>query len=104
MTDETKQEDTDQALLDLGAAATKADEEIGQEKLDPEADKSLLAEAEDAIHDAVEGAEEAVEEVLTKVEDAFGIKHGTHDAAMKGLQTDASGSYTPPPAFGAHDQ
>lgn len=50
----------------------------------------------DDLKEDVEAAKEFVEELIEKGEDFLGIKHGTHAAAVTGLQTDASRSYTPP--------
>lgn len=85
-----------------------SDNEQTQEEAEQAA--SAAAEEQDAAEDQDnaeggdehEGGEDSAEEAEAvtvedaPVDDERAAKHGSHDAAMAGLQTDASGTYTPP--------
>ena len=86
-----------------------SDNEQNQEEAEQAAAAAEQQEAEQAEEqnnaeggDEHEGGEDSAEkaEAVTvedaPVEDKRAAKHGSHDAAMAGLQTDASGTYTPP--------
>lgn len=79
------------AELDAAAEAEQQEEPPVEEEefgdLGEDLDEEDLLEAP-SLPSEVKDALEAEYPVLRE--------HGTHDAAMKGLQTDASGTYTPP--------
>lgn len=102
MNDKTTKEEQDKldatAAFEEEAAQAKAAEDA---KLDDKL-KAAADELDDKLKAAAdEPATPAVtlpSEVKAALEAEYPVlgTHGTHDAAMKGLQTDASGTYTPP--------
>lgn len=107
MTEEKKEEPAEvstetQEVIDKGGAAdpaqhddevdAAAEEELPLNPVGDELDGEFIEGDETPDTPTLPG------EVKEALEAEYPVlrEHGTHDAAMKGLQTDASGSYTPP--------
>jgi len=92
MTSKKEAADAVQTAAAEQAADAPVEEQAAPGEGEVPADDGDNSPDDSTLDEVVEEVEEIVEEVIEEVLPA----HGSHDAASRGLHTDASGSYTPP--------